>query len=66
SRIKWGSEFGSDGWSGEAGKMVEDKLSGFHKKLHKPSFREKLIPDDKTLKECQKFEKEFTAALKQK
>ncbi len=66
SRIKLGSAFGSYGWSGEATKMVEDRLSGLHIKLHKPSFRVKLIPEEKTLKECQEFGKEFTVALKQK
>ena len=65
-KIKLGSAFGSYGWSGEATKMVEDRLSGLHIKLHKPSFRVKLIPEDKTLKECQEFGKEFTVALKQK
>lgn len=64
--IKLGSAFGSYGWSGEATKMVEDRLSGLHIKLHKPSFRVKLIPEDKTLKECQEFGKEFVVALKQK
>jgi len=66
SRIKLGSAFGSYGWSGEATKMVEDRLSGLHIKLHKPSLRIKLIPEDKTLKECQEFGKEFVIALEQK
>ncbi|MBC8550843.1 MAG: FprA family A-type flavoprotein, partial [Candidatus Brocadiales bacterium] len=65
-KIKLGSAFGSYGWSGEAAKMVEDRLSGLHIKLHQPSFRVKLIPEDKTLKECQEFGKEFVNALKQK
>jgi flavorubredoxin len=63
-KIKLGSAFGSYGWSGEATKMVEDRLSGLHIKLHKPSLKIKLIPEDKTLKECQAFGKEFVAALK--
>ncbi len=66
SRIKLGSAFGSYGWSGEATKMVEDRLSGLHIKLHKPSLRIKLIPEDKTLQECQEFGKEFVIALEQK
>jgi len=65
-KIKLGSAFGSYGWSGEATKMVEDRLSGLHIKLHKPSLRIKLIPEDKTLKECLEFGKEFVSALKQK
>ncbi len=66
SKIKLGSAFGSYGWSGEATKMVEDRLNGLHIKLHKPSLRVKLIPEDKTLKECQEFGKEFVIALGQK
>ncbi len=66
SRIKLGSAFGSYGWSGEATKMVEDRLSGLHIKLHKPSLRIKLIPEDKTLKECREFGKAFVIALEQK
>jgi flavorubredoxin len=63
-KIKLGSAFGSYGWSGEATKMVEDRLSGLHIKLHKPSLRIKLIPEDKALKKCQEFGKEFVIALK--
>lgn len=66
SRIKLGTAFGSYGWSGEATKMIEDRLSGLHIKLHKPSLRIKLIPEDKTLQECQEFGKEFVIALEQK
>ena len=66
SRIKLGSAFGSYGWSGEAVEMIEDRLSGLHIKLHKPSLKIKLIPDDNILKECQKFGKKFVIALEQK
>ena len=66
SRIKLGSAFGSYGWSGEAMKMIEDRLSGLHIKLHKPSLKIKLIPDDNILKECQEFGKKFAIALEQK
>jgi len=63
SRIKLGSAFGSYGWSGEATRMIEDRLSGLHIKLHKPSLRIKLIPDDAVLKECREFGKKFATAL---
>ena len=66
SSIKLGAAFGSYGWSGEATKMVEDRLSGLHIKLHKPSLRIKLIPDDNIIEECQGFGKEFVIALEQK
>lgn len=65
SGIKLGSVFGSYGWSGEAIKMIEDRLSGLHIKLHKPSLKIKLIPDDKALKECQEFGEKFVIALGQ-
>ncbi len=66
SKIKLGSAFGSYGWSGEATKMIEDRLNGLHIKLHKPSLKIKLIPDDKVLKECQEFGKQFATVLEQK
>ncbi|MHC4307170.1 MAG: FprA family A-type flavoprotein [Planctomycetota bacterium] len=66
SSIKLGAAFGSYGWSGEATKMVEDRLSGLHIKLHKPSLKIKLIPDDSIIEECQGFGKEFVIALEQK
>ncbi|MFQ5686943.1 MAG: FprA family A-type flavoprotein [Candidatus Scalindua sp.] len=66
SMIKLGAAFGSYGWSGEAVKMIEDRLSGLHIKLHKPSLKIKLIPDDNILKECREFGKEFAIALEQK
>jgi flavorubredoxin len=66
SGIKLGSAFGSYGWSGEAVEMIEHRLSGLHIKLHKPSLKIKLIPDDNILKECQEFGKKFANALEQK
>ncbi len=66
SGIKLGSAFGSYGWSGEAVEMIEHRLSGLHIKLHKPSLKIKLIPDDNILKECQEFGKKFAIALEQK
>lgn len=66
SRIKLGASFGSYGWSGEAAKMIENRLSDLHIKLHKPSLRIRLIPDDTALIECQDFGKKFTTTLKQK
>ncbi len=65
-RIKLGSSFGSYGWSGEAMKIIEDRLNGQHIKIHKPPLKIKLIPDDKALKECEEFGKKFAIALEQK
>lgn len=66
SRIKLGSAFGSYGWSGEATRMIEDRLNGLHIKLHKPSLKIRLVPDDETLNQCREFGKEFAIALNQK
>lgn len=63
SKIKLGSAFGSYGWSGEAVRMIEDRLSGLRVKLHKPSLKIKTTPDDKVIKECREFGKNFVDAL---
>lgn len=66
STIKLGSTFGSYGWSGEAIKMIEDRLNGLHIKLQRPSLKIKLIPDEVVLKECREFGKKFAIALEQR
>ncbi len=66
SKIKLGSTFGSYGWSGEAIKMIEDRLNGLHIKLQRPSLKIKLIPDEVVLKECREFGKKFAIALEQR
>lgn len=66
SKIKLGAAFGSYGWSGEAAGMIEERLKGLHIKLHKPSLKIRLVPDDTTLVECHTFGKIFANALGQK
>ena len=63
SKIKLASAFGSFGWSGEATKMIEDRLSGLHIKLHKPPLKKKLVPNNEDLQECFEFGEKFVAAL---
>ena len=63
TKIKSGSVFGSYGWSGEAIKMIEDRLSGLRIKLHRPPLKVKFIPDDAVLSECREFGKKFAINL---
>ena len=65
-RVMLGSAFGSYGWSGEAARMIEGRLSGLRIKLYTPSLKLKLIPNDEVLNECREFGKNFAIALKQK
>ncbi|MDR4503519.1 MAG: hypothetical protein MRK01_01850 [Candidatus Scalindua sp.] len=46
--------------------MIEERLNDLHIKLHKPSLRIRLVPDDKILVECHKFGKIFANALDEK
>ncbi|MDR4506000.1 MAG: FprA family A-type flavoprotein [Candidatus Scalindua sp.] len=63
SMILLGSAFGSFGWSGEATRMMEDRLSGLHIRLHKPSLKIKLTADKTILSKCEEFGIEFADAL---
>ncbi|MFQ5964540.1 MAG: FprA family A-type flavoprotein [Candidatus Scalinduaceae bacterium] len=66
SRIRLGSTFGSYGWSGEATKMIEDRLNGLHIKLYETALKIKLIPDNASLRECHEFGKQFAIAMEQR
>ncbi len=63
SMILLGATFGSFGWSGEATKMMEERLNGLHIRLHKPSLKIKLVADQAALSECEGFGIEFADAL---
>jgi len=60
---KTGAAFGSFGWSGEAVRMIEDRMRGL--KMHLPisGFRVKLIPDEQELQTCQVFGRDIAKAL---
>jgi flavorubredoxin len=49
---KLGAAFGSYGWSGEAVRLIEDRLRGLKLRVPVDGLRLKLVPDDKELEEC--------------
>lgn len=52
---KLGAAFGSYGWSGEAVRMIEDRLRGLKLRVPVPGIRVKLIPTTEELDECHQF-----------
>jgi flavorubredoxin len=61
---KLGAAFGSFGWSGEAVRMMEDRMRGLKLRLPVPGVRIKLIPTDDELADCQRFGQQIGRALK--
>jgi flavorubredoxin len=61
---KLGAAFGSYGWSGEAVRMMEDRMRGLKLRLPVPGVRIKLIPTDEELAACQQFGQQISKALK--
>ena len=61
---KLGAAFGSFGWSGEAVKMMEDRMRGLKLRLPVQGVRIKLIPTDEELAACQRFGHQIGRALK--
>lgn len=60
---KLGAAFGSYGWSGEAVRMIEDRMRGLKMRIPKPGLRVKLIPTDEELEECRLFGREIAEEL---
>lgn len=60
---KLGAAFGSFGWSGEAVRMIEDRMRGLKMRVPVPGLRLKLIPTDEELGECREFGRKLAAAL---
>ena len=52
---KVGAAFGSYGWSGEAVRMLEDRMRGLKMRVPVPGLRMKLIPTPEELEECRQF-----------
>jgi flavorubredoxin len=50
-----GGAFGSYGWSGEACKMVEERLKGLNFKLPVPFVRSPFAPRPETIQQCEAF-----------
>lgn len=63
TRGKYGAAFGSYGWSGEAIRMVEDRMRGLKMQLPVPGIRVKLIPTDAELQACREFGVNIANAL---
>lgn len=60
---KVGAAFGSYGWSGEAVRMIEDRMRGLKLRIPIPGIRVKLIPNDEELAECRAFGRALALAL---
>lgn len=62
-KSKLGGVFGSYGWTGEAVKMVEDRLRGLKLRVPIPGLRIKLIPTDEEILLCREFGLELAQEL---
>jgi len=60
---KLGAAFGSYGWSGEAVRMIEDRMRGLKMRLPVAGLRIKLIPTEEELDACRDFGRRLSAAL---
>jgi flavorubredoxin len=62
-RGKLGAAFGSYGWTGEAVRMIEDRLRGLKMRVPVPGLRIKLIPTDEELDACREFGRALADAI---
>ncbi|HSQ06170.1 MAG TPA: FprA family A-type flavoprotein [Chromatiaceae bacterium] len=60
---KVGAAFGSYGWSGEAVRMIEDRMRGLKMRVPVAGLRVKLIPTEEELAECHAFGSQIAEAL---
>lgn len=60
-----GAVFGSYGWSGEAIKMVEERLKGLGIRLAGSGLRVNFAPTEEDYAQCREFGKGFVAALQE-
>ncbi|MBV5310650.1 FprA family A-type flavoprotein [Chromatium okenii] len=60
---KLGAAFGSYGWTGEAVRMIEDRLRGLKLRVPVAGLRIKLTPTEAELLACQEFGRALAAAL---
>jgi len=63
TRGKIGAVFGSFGWSGEAVRMVEDRMRGLKMDLPVTGYRVKLIPSEDELENCRVLGRDIANAL---
>lgn len=62
-RGKLGASFGSYGWSGEAVRLLEDRMRGLKMRVPVDGLRIKLIPSETELEACKKFGREIAEHL---
>lgn len=60
---KLGGVFGSYGWTGEAVRLVEDRLRGLKLRVPITGMRVKLIPTEQELADCTQFGRELAEEL---
>ena len=60
---KLGAAFGSYGWSGEAVRMIEDRMRGLKMHIPRSGMRVKLIPTAEELEACHAFGLEIAEVL---
>ena len=60
---KIGAAFGSYGWSGEAVRMIEDRMRGLKMRIPVSGLRVKLIPTNEELDACRDFGRNLSDAL---
>jgi flavorubredoxin len=60
-KAKVAAAFGSFGWSGEAVKLVEERLKGLRFKLPVPGLRLRFAPTEDDLRECREFAGQLVA-----
>jgi flavorubredoxin len=60
---KVGASFGSYGWSGEAPKLIAERLKGLKFKVDEEPFRVALVPTEEDLRKAAEFGKRIAKAL---
>ena len=60
---RWGAVFGSYGWSGEAIKMVEERLKGLGIRLASSGLKVNFAPTEEDFAQCREFGRRFVATL---
>lgn len=55
--------FGSFGWSGEAVKLIEERLKGLRFKLPVPGLTLRFTPTEENMQECREFASQLAAQV---
>ena len=62
-KAKIAGVFGSFGWSGEAVKLIEERLKGLRFKLPVPGLTLRFSPTEENLEECREFARQFAVQV---